>query len=58
MRGTVTSTWLHGALGLAVALAGAAPEPPTYAGAVAAILQKNDRECHRPGQVRPFSLET
>jgi peroxiredoxin len=31
---------------------------PTYNGAVAAILQKNCLECHRRGQVGPFSLET
>jgi len=40
------------------------PEPPrellkpTYAGDVAVILQKNCQECHRPGQVGPFALET
>ncbi|HWE40721.1 MAG TPA: redoxin domain-containing protein [Isosphaeraceae bacterium] len=40
------------------------PEPPraatrpTFAGEVAAILQKNCRDCHRPGQVGPFSLVT
>lgn len=32
-------------------------EVPTYANAVAAILQRNCLECHRPGQVGPFSLE-
>ncbi|HEX3448380.1 MAG TPA: redoxin family protein [Isosphaeraceae bacterium] len=31
---------------------------PTYAKDVAPILQKNCQECHRPGQVGPFSLET
>jgi peroxiredoxin len=31
---------------------------PTYAGDVAAILQKNCLECHRRGQVGPFALET
>ncbi|WP_406700617.1 redoxin domain-containing protein [Singulisphaera sp. Ch08] len=31
---------------------------PTYAGEVASILQKNCQECHRRGQVGPFSLET
>jgi mono/diheme cytochrome c family protein len=31
---------------------------PTYAKDVAAILQKNCQECHRPGQVGPFALET
>jgi mono/diheme cytochrome c family protein len=58
-------------LGFAVAFAGPAavsggnladsgevPEAPTYAGQVAAILQKNCQECHRPGQVGPFSLQT
>jgi AhpC/TSA family/Copper type II ascorbate-dependent monooxygenase, C-terminal domain len=37
------------------------PEPasrPTYCKDVAPILQKNCQECHRPGQVGPFSLET
>lgn len=33
-------------------------EPPTYAGVVASILQKNCQECHRRGQVGPFALET
>jgi len=32
--------------------------PPTYAKDVARILQKNCQECHRKGQVGPFSLET
>jgi mono/diheme cytochrome c family protein len=31
---------------------------PTYSGEVAAILQANCQECHRPGQVGPFSLLT
>jgi hypothetical protein len=31
---------------------------PTYSGEVAAVLQKNCLECHRRGQVGPFSLET
>lgn len=29
---------------------------PTFQGQVSAILQKNCRECHRPGRVGPFSL--
>src|SRR5271154_97685 len=33
-------------------------ETPTYCKDVAPILQKNCQECHRPGQVGPFSLET
>jgi peroxiredoxin len=31
---------------------------PTYSKDVAAILQKNCQECHRPGQVAPFALLT
>ena len=31
---------------------------PTYCKDVAAIIQKNCQECHRPGQVGPFPLET
>jgi mono/diheme cytochrome c family protein/thiol-disulfide isomerase/thioredoxin len=31
---------------------------PTYSKDVASILQKNCQECHRPGQVGPFALET
>jgi len=48
--------------GLAVAgFLGTAParaEGPTYHKDVAAILQKNCQDCHRPGQVAPFSLLT
>ncbi len=37
----------------------AAPTPPpTYHGAVSGILQAKCRECHRPGEVGPFALET
>jgi hypothetical protein len=31
---------------------------PTYSKDVAAIIQKNCQDCHRPGQVAPFSLLT
>ncbi len=31
---------------------------PTYARDVAPIIQQNCQECHRPGQVGPFPLET
>ena len=31
---------------------------PTYCKDVAPIIQKNCQECHRPGQVGPFPLET
>jgi hypothetical protein len=36
----------------------AAAATPTYCKDVAPILQKNCQECHRPGQVGPFALET
>ncbi len=36
----------------------AAKARPTYCKDVAPILQKNCQECHRPGQVGPFALET
>jgi hypothetical protein len=36
----------------------AAVARPTYTKEVAPILQKNCLECHRPGQVGPFALET
>ena len=36
----------------------AAAARPTYCKDVAPILQKNCQECHRPGQVGPFALET
>src|SRR5262245_26639482 len=66
MSATATSWNPHRFLGLTLALAGlavAVPQqvqaaPPTYSGEVAAIFQKNCLECHRPGQVGPFSLET
>jgi hypothetical protein len=41
-------------LGSSVVAQGA--EPPTYHRDVAPILQRNCQECHRPGQVAPFSL--
>jgi peroxiredoxin len=31
---------------------------PTYTKDIAPLLQKNCQECHRPGQVAPFALET
>ena len=31
---------------------------PTYTRDIAPIVQKNCQECHRPGQVAPFALET
>jgi hypothetical protein len=41
-------------LGMPIAARGA--EPPNYHRDVAPILQKNCQECHRSGQVAPFSL--
>jgi hypothetical protein len=35
-----------------------AAEKVTYAPAIATILQKHCQECHRPGQIGPFSLMT
>jgi Copper type II ascorbate-dependent monooxygenase, C-terminal domain len=37
---------------------GLAARTPTYTREVSRIVQKNCQECHRPGQVGPFSLET
>jgi peroxiredoxin len=36
----------------------APPAPVTYARHVAPILQRSCVECHRPGQIGPFALET
>jgi mono/diheme cytochrome c family protein len=71
MRDTVISRWPLWALELAFAVAwptaafggddpeqAKTPESPTYAGQVAAILQKRCLECHRSGQVGPFPLRT
>ena len=41
-------------IGMPVAVRGG--EAPTFHRDVAPILQKNCQECHRPGQVAPFSL--
>ena len=46
------------ALGVGPAVTGARAEGPTYHKDVAAILQANCQECHRPGQVAPFALLT
>jgi hypothetical protein len=51
---------LRSSLVAGLALAACAPargaDVPTYHRDVAPILQKNCQECHRPGQVAPFSL--
>ena len=46
------------ALGVGPAWTGARAAGPTYHNDVAAILQQNCQECHRPGQVAPFALMT
>jgi mono/diheme cytochrome c family protein len=69
MRDKITFARLLRALGPAFVVAGSTavaqgvapeparvPAPPTYAGEVAAILQKHCLECHRPGQIGPFTL--
>lgn len=35
-----------------------APRPPTYHRDIAPVLRRHCQECHRPGQVAPFSLLT
>jgi hypothetical protein len=42
--------------GLAVLIGSSLRMPVTYHRDIAPILQKNCQECHRPGQVAPFSL--
>ncbi len=58
MRSGMAAGWI-GAASLGLVMAGSASaDAPTYAKDVAAILQKNCQDCHRPGQVAPFSLLT
>lgn len=47
-----------GLLGSLAPMNAALADAPTYSKDVAPILQKNCQECHRPGQVAPFSLLT
>ncbi len=49
--------WVVGGFVCIVTAFGAAPSP-TYHKDVEAILQKHCQDCHRPGQVAPFSLLT
>jgi hypothetical protein len=46
------------AIGCPIPEAAEAVAHPTYTKDVAPVLQKNCQECHRPGQVGPFALET
>ena len=43
---------------LSVRASATEPPPPTWAHDIAPILYHNCVECHRPGQVGPFSLLT
>jgi hypothetical protein len=55
------TVWFAVALGSAFVSGGPAPvraEAPTYHREVVRILQKNCQDCHRTGQVAPFSLLT
>jgi mono/diheme cytochrome c family protein len=54
---TVTNEYVE-AVGCPLPEVAAAKARPTYSKDIAPILQKNCQECHRPGQVGPFSLET
>ncbi len=53
----VTNEYVE-AVGCPLPEAPAAAASPTYCKDVASILQRNCQECHRPGQVGPFALET
>jgi mono/diheme cytochrome c family protein len=55
-RGLARSAALLGVSWLAIAPSQAEGTTPTYHREVVRILQKNCQECHRPGQVGPFSL--
>jgi mono/diheme cytochrome c family protein len=46
------------AIGCPLPEVAAVADRPTYCKDVAPILQQNCQECHRPGQVGPFALET
>ncbi|MGE3822222.1 MAG: ascorbate-dependent monooxygenase, partial [Isosphaeraceae bacterium] len=55
-KGRWTWGWLAGLAAIG-SVAGAGESPtPTYHGEVARILQKHCQDCHRPGEVAPFSL--
>src|SRR5437773_318086 len=47
-----------GFVGAAIAVNAAGPAAPTFAKDVLPILQKSCQDCHRPGQMAPFSLLT
>jgi hypothetical protein len=45
-------------MALSLAVTVLPPEAPTFHGKVESIIQKHCQDCHRPGQVAPFSLLT
>jgi len=58
LNGKAVTTPYVEAVGCPLPEAPAVAAKPTYSKDVAPILQKNCQECHRPGQVGPFALET
>ncbi|HEV3167657.1 MAG TPA: ascorbate-dependent monooxygenase [Isosphaeraceae bacterium] len=50
--------WVVGLVTMSAAWAEAPKRAPSYQRDVAPILQKHCQDCHRPGQVAPFSLLT
>ena len=58
LSGKAVTTEYVEAIGCPLPEVPAATASPTYCKDVASILQKNCQECHRPGQVGPFALET
>ena len=52
------SAWLLPLLALSASPSESERAAPTYHRDVAPILQRHCQECHRPGQVAPFSLMT
>jgi len=56
-RGIAASLALAAGLGI-VGGGSAFADAPTYSKDIASIFQKNCQDCHRPGQVAPFSLLT
>src|SRR5881409_2034290 len=47
-----------GFVGAAIAVNAAGPAAPTFTKDVLPILQKSCQDCHRPGQMAPFSMLT
>lgn len=60
MRGSGRWVWclLAGLAGAGTVTRGGDGSPPTYHKEVVRVLQKHCQDCHRPGEVAPFSLLT